>query len=87
MRNLMIAAAVLLFGAAAAHAQDAPHFKQDTPPVPGQIVETPRESLRLAPRLYRDVPADTAGLPSSGPAASSPAQGIRHTEPSGPVAR
>lgn len=66
MRMLMLVA--MLCAGPAAFGQDAPHdFRQDTPPVPGQIVETPREKLRLgrAPlKLYR---SDMLGLPSSGP--------------------
>lgn len=49
-------------------AQQTPHdFKQDTPPVPGQVVERPREELRIAPPPMRDVQLENTGLPLSGP--------------------
>ncbi len=52
----------------AARAQDAPHdFSQDTPPAPGQIVETPREKLRLAPLPLRRDSSQELGLPATGP--------------------
>jgi hypothetical protein len=60
---------VLVAGwASAASAQGVPHdFKQDTPPVPGQTVEAPRDRLRLAPLPLRDVTGDKPGLPPDGP--------------------
>jgi len=46
-----------------------PHdFTEDTPPVPGQIIEPQREKLRLAPLPLRDArDAHEIALPSSGP--------------------
>jgi hypothetical protein len=68
MHRLILAAALLLGGALAAGAQDVPHdFKQYTPPVPGQIVETPRDKLRVAPNPLRSLRAEELALPSSGP--------------------
>ncbi len=67
MRGLLLAL-MLTCSSAAAYAQDAPpDFKQDTPPVPGQIVEPPRERLRLAPLPLRADRPDDVGLPRSGP--------------------
>lgn len=67
MRKLVPYALITLCGSAAL-AQDVPHdFKQDTPPVPGQIVEAPRDKLRLAPLPLRDVATSEIALPSSGP--------------------
>lgn len=59
---------VLLALTSVAGAQEAPHdFSQDTPPVPGQIVQPPREKLRVAPLpLWRDT-SQYLGLPMSGP--------------------
>lgn len=68
MHRFILAAVLILAGAIVARAQDVPHdFKQDTPPVPGQVVETPRDKLRLAPIPLREFRADELGLPSSGP--------------------
>lgn len=65
MRFLMLAAMMCV--APAVHAQSTPHdFRQDTPPVPGQIVEPPRERLRLAPSPFLPR-SDMLGLPHSGP--------------------
>lgn len=51
-------------------AQEAPHdFSQDTPPVPGQVVEPPREKLRVAPLPLRQDRSQYLGLPSGGPKA------------------
>lgn len=66
MRALVLIAA--LTGSGAALAQQVPHnLVLDTPPVPGQIVETPRERLRLGPSPYRWTAPTQLGLPSSGP--------------------
>lgn len=68
MHRFILAAVLILAGAIVVRAQDVPHdFKQDTPPVPGQVVETPRDKLRLAPIPLRQFCADEIGLPSSGP--------------------
>ena len=68
MHRFWLAVALVLAGAIVARAQDVPHdFKQDTPPVPGQVVETPRDKLRLAPLPMRGVHADQVALPTSGP--------------------
>ena len=73
MRSPLLAAAIIVLGAVAARSQDAPYdFKQDTPPAPGQVVETPRDELRPAPRLYRDIRPHELGLPTSGPKAADP---------------
>ena len=49
-------------------AQSVPYdFRQDTPPVPGQVVETPREKLRIGPHPLRMLEVEPLGLPSSGP--------------------
>ncbi|KAB2942783.1 MAG: hypothetical protein K8F92_20240 [Hyphomicrobium sp.] len=67
MLKLVFVSLVALSGSAAL-AQDVPHdFRQDTPPVPGQIVEAPRDKLRLAPLPLRDVRAEALALPSNGP--------------------
>ena len=51
-----------------ASAQEVPHdFSQDTPPAPGQIVEAPREKLRLAPLPLRRDGSQELGLPATGP--------------------
>jgi hypothetical protein len=66
MRRHLLVAALTVLCATAAAAQGVPHdFTQDTPPVPGQIIEPQREKLRLAPLPLRD--AHEIGLPSSGP--------------------
>lgn len=66
MRMLMLVA--MLCVAPAVHAQSTPHdFRQDTPPVPGQIVKPQRERLRLAPAPFRLHRSDMLGLPHSGP--------------------
>jgi hypothetical protein len=66
MRTLVLIAMLTVCGSA--HAQQAPHdFTQDTPPVPGQIVERPRERLRIAPLPLRTDRSSNLGLPSSGP--------------------
>jgi hypothetical protein len=68
MHRLILVAALAFGGALAAGAQDVPHdFKQDTPAVPGQVVETPRDKLRVAPNPLRDLRPVDLGLPSSGP--------------------
>jgi hypothetical protein len=66
MYRLILSSIVALGAAANVSAQSLPHsFKQDTPPVPGQVVETPREKLRVARHPTLD--AQDLGLPSSGP--------------------
>jgi len=61
----LIAAVALCAGTA--QAQNLPHdLRQDTPPVPGQNVETLREQLRIVPKPQRTDP-ESVGLPSSGP--------------------
>lgn len=68
MHRFILVAALTLGGALAAGAQDVPHdFKQDTPPVPGQVVDTPRDKLRVAPNPLRSFRAEELALPSSGP--------------------
>jgi hypothetical protein len=68
MHRFLIAIALILIGVVVAPAQGVPHdFKQDTPPVPGQVVETPRDKLRLVPIPLRQFRDDEIGLPSSGP--------------------
>jgi hypothetical protein len=72
MRKLVFAsaAAMVLFGAAGARPQDAPDdFKLDTPPVPGQVQETPRDELRPGPSRSSGPPAEELGLQTSGPKA------------------
>jgi hypothetical protein len=66
MRTLLCTLIIAL-GAGVAHAQTVPHdFRQDTPPVPGQIVIKQRDKLRLSPTpLYR-APSPALGLPTSG---------------------
>ena len=69
MRRHLLFVALTVLCATAAAAQGVPHdFTQDTPPVPGQIIEPQREKLRLAPLPLRDA-RDTheIALPSSGP--------------------
>jgi hypothetical protein len=64
----MLVLIATLTACAAAQAQQAPpDFAQDTPPVPGQIVERPRERLRVAPLPLRTDQSSTLGLPSGGP--------------------
>lgn len=66
--RMLVFIAVLIANCLAARAQQAPHdFAQDTPPVPGQIVETPRDRLRLAPATRRWYAPAELGLPSNGP--------------------
>ena len=61
MHRLILATAIMLCGTLAAGAQSVPHdFRQDTPPVPGQVVETPREKLRIAPNPQRTFRAKAA---------------------------
>jgi hypothetical protein len=68
MHRLILVAVLTLGGALAAGAQDVPHdFKQDTPSVPGQVVETPRDKLRVAPNPLPDLRPVEPGLPTSGP--------------------
>ena len=69
MRRHLLFAALTVLCATAAAAQGVPHdFTQDTPPVPGQIIEPQREKLRLAPLPLRDErDAHEIALPSSGP--------------------
>jgi hypothetical protein len=63
-----LVATALLALTTAASAQDAPHdFSQDTPPVPGQILEPPREKLRVAPLPLRSDSSQELGLPTNGP--------------------
>jgi len=67
MRFPPLIAAVALC-ASVTQAQNLPHdLRQDTPPVPGQNVETIREQLRIVPKPQRVNPEPTRGLPSSGP--------------------
>ena len=68
MYRLMLSSMIVAGAALGAVAQSVPHnFKQDTPPVPGQVVETPREKLRLAPYPTNELSTQGLGLPSSGP--------------------
>ena len=68
MQRIILATAIMLCGTLAAGAQPVPHdFRQDTPPVPGQVVETPRDKLRVAPNPLRTLRTVPLGLPSSGP--------------------
>jgi hypothetical protein len=68
MFRLTLATAIMLCGTLGAGAQPVPHdFSQDTPPVPGQVVETPRDKLRIAPNPQRSLRTEPLGLPSSGP--------------------
>ena len=69
MRRHLLVAALTVLCVTAATAQGVPHdFTQDTPPVPGQIIEPQREKLRLAPLPLRDArAAHESALPSSGP--------------------
>jgi hypothetical protein len=69
MRRHLLVAALTVVCATAAVAQGVPHdFTQDTPPVPGQIIEPQREKLRLAPLPLRGTrDAHEIALPSSGP--------------------
>ncbi len=67
MRPLIVVILTAL-GASAAYAQAVPHdFKQDTPPAPGQVIERPRDMLRIAPLPLRGVRNDELGLPPGGP--------------------
>lgn len=68
MFRLMLSSMIAVGTALGAGAQSVPHsFKQDTPPVPGQVVETQREKLSLAPIPLLEFGQQTLGLPSSGP--------------------
>jgi hypothetical protein len=68
MLRLTLATAIMLGGTLVAGAQSVPHdFRQDTPPVPGQVLETPREKLRIAPNSLGSLKTEPLGLPSSGP--------------------
>ena len=68
MYRLILSSMIVAGAALGAAAQSVPHnFKQDTPPVPGQVVETPREKLRLAPYPTYEFRTQALGLPSSGP--------------------
>lgn len=68
MLRLTLATAIILGGTLVAGAQSVPHdFRQDTPPVPGQVVETPRDRLRIGPNPLRSLQTEQLGLPSSGP--------------------
>jgi hypothetical protein len=68
MYRLMLSSMIVAGAVLSAAAQSVPHnFKQDTPPVPGQVVETPREKLRLAPYPTYEFHPQGLGLPSSGP--------------------
>ncbi|HET6321709.1 MAG TPA: hypothetical protein VFF87_06630 [Hyphomicrobium sp.] len=61
----LIAAVALCAGTV--EAQNLPHdLRQDTPPVPGQNVETVQDQLRIVPKPQRIRPEPTPGLPSSG---------------------
>jgi hypothetical protein len=68
MYRLILSSMILLGALQNVAAQSLPHgFKQDTPPVPGQVVETPREKLRLAPSPMFELSTQGLGLPTSGP--------------------
>jgi len=68
MYRLILSSIIVLGAALNVAAQSPPHgFKQDTPPVPGQVIETPREKLRLAPAPTLEFDTQELGLPSSGP--------------------
>jgi hypothetical protein len=69
MKKHLLVAALTTLGAVAAVAQSVPHdFKQDTPPVPGQVIKPQREKLRLVPLPLRDGrDGHEIALPSSGP--------------------
>ena len=68
MYRLILSSIIVLGAALNVAAQSPPHgFKQDTPPVPGQVIETPREKLRLAPAPTLEFRTQGLGLPSSGP--------------------
>ena len=68
MYRLILSSMIVAGAALGAAAQSVPHnFKQDTPPVPGQVVETPREKLRLTPTPMFELRTQGLGLPSSGP--------------------
>jgi hypothetical protein len=68
MRRIVLIGLLAASAGAAAWAQETPHdFKQDTPPVPGQVVERPRDELRLAPLPLREAQLENTGLPRSGP--------------------
>ena len=68
MHRLILATAIMLGGTLAAGAQSVPHdFRQDTPPVPGQVVETPRDKLRIGAQSAAEPSDEPLGLPSSGP--------------------
>ena len=68
MFRLILSSMILVGAALGADAQSVPHgFKQDTPPVPGQLVKTPREKLRLAPIPMFELRTQDLGLPTSGP--------------------
>jgi hypothetical protein len=69
MRRHLLVTALTVLCVTAAAGQGVPHdFTQDTPPVPGQIIEPQREKLRLAPLPLRDArDAHEIALPSSGP--------------------
>ena len=67
MYRLILSSIIVLGAALNVAAQSPPHgFKQDTPPVPGQVIETPREKLRLAPAPTLEFNTQGLGLPSSG---------------------
>jgi hypothetical protein len=68
MYRLILSSIIVVSAALNVAAQSPPYgFKQDTPPVPGQVIETPREKLRLAPAPTLEFQTQELGLPSSGP--------------------
>ena len=79
MRTTLLAGLLLVSGIVSASAQQTPHdFKLDTPPVPGQVVQRPRDELRLVPIPMREAQLENAGLPLSGPmGVARPARGER----------
>ena len=68
MSRLILSSIIMVGAALGAGAQSVPHsFKQDTPPVPGQVVETPHEKLTLVPMPMFEFGTQSLGLPTSGP--------------------
>jgi hypothetical protein len=67
MQRVLVIALLAATVALPAVAQETPHdFKQDTPPVPGQVVQHPRDELRIVPLPMRDATLENTGLPVSG---------------------
>lgn len=67
MRQLSLSTVLMLLSVPT-HAQNVQHdFKLDTPPVPGQIQEAPRDELRPGANRQRGFHSEDFGLPSSGP--------------------